>query len=169
MSEHVQIFDALGRKSVTFEPKVDGDVGHDLFAVIAQIEMSLVDRIVAWLTKTKVPMFILWPFSVRSIRSGLHVVMNRGIWCQIRARSSVTRRMLAVIAGNIDSGYRGELFTSLHNIGLKPRIIRSGERYSQVIFYRAVRPNIHKIGPAEFLEKMNVAVRGADGFGSTGR
>lgn len=168
MNLHVQIFDAMGRNELNFAPKLDGDVGYDLYAMIDLADMSLVDRIVARLTRSKNPMFLIWPFSVRAIRSGIHLVMNNNVWCQIRPRSSITRRMLAVIAGNIDSGYKGELFTSLHNIGIIPRIIRHGERYSQVIFHRAVRPEIHRLRHKEFVDKLGSG-RDTDGFGSTGR
>lgn len=168
MKYQVRIFDQLFRKEIPFYPSMAGDVGHDLAAVISADDMSLLDAIVARLIRCKAPMLIIWPFSIRSIRSGLFLVMPQSVWCEIKSRSSAAKRMLAVIGGNIDSGYRGELFTMLHNIGLKPRIIKNGERYSQVIFHPAVRPEIKLISAVSFVRKAQEG-RGADGFGSTGR
>ena len=165
---HVGIHDQRGRDPIPFAPAKDGDVGHDLGVIISKNEMSWFDRFIAFLIRSKKPMYIIWPFKIRSLRSGLHVVMKSNLWCEVKARSSTSRRKMTVIGGNIDSGYRGELFTILHNVGFLPRIIRHGERYSQVIFHRAIRPVLHPMTKWDFHEIANVG-RGSTGFGSTGK
>ena len=151
-----------------FAPKKSGDVGHDLLSAIEFDEMTRIERLVAKIAKVKVPMVILWPFSLRSIRTEMHLVMGKSMWCEIVSRSSAAQRSIMVIGGIIDSGYIGELYTVIHNVGFRPRIIKRGERYSQVIFHEAVRPTTTQLGARRFKELAKTRERGIAGFGSTG-
>lgn len=140
-------------------PRKPGDVGHDLFVIIT--EQTMLERVISLFTKRKVQ--IIWPLvGVRTVRSGVRIGMGSAIWCEIRPRSSTSRKKLHVLGGPIDSGYRGELYTVLHNLGLVPRLIREGERYAQVVFHQAVRPTIRNV------RELGESERGESGFGSTG-
>ena len=65
--------------------------------------------------------------------------------------------------GVIDSDYRGEVMVSLHNHGSKPQTVEPGERIAQLV----IMPYL----TAQFFEteELSDTVRGAGGFGSTGR
>jgi len=164
----VKVYDRLDRLTMPFARAKRGDVGHDLFSVILKSNMTWLERVIFWIYP-KTSFIILWPNQVRSVHSGLHLDMPQSVWCEVLARSSAARRKLHVIGGIIDSGYNGELFTVLHNMAWTPRIIREGERYSQVIFHRAIRPEIMPITEEVFLDVLAGSDRGLSGFGSTGK
>ena len=65
--------------------------------------------------------------------------------------------------GVIDCDYRGEILVALHNHGKEARTVESGDRIAQLV----VAPVLH----AEFeeAEELSATVRGAGGFGSTGK
>lgn len=145
-------------------PQKNGDVGHDLYVVIDEEEQTLVDKFVSWLVGR--PTVVVWPLvGTRRVSSGVHLSMPNCVWCRILPRSSTSRNKLEILGGNIDSGYRGELYTMIHNFGFWPRLIKAGERYAQVIYYPAVRPIIQDV--PEFGDD-DASERGATGFGSTG-
>lgn len=171
--ERVRVFDRLNRTSLPFMTAKPGDVGHDLFSVILPMNMSLLERII-WRTllffkRSVVPFRILWPGQIKLVNTGLHLDMPDNLWCEVRSRSSASKKKLVVIGGTIDSGYNGELFTVLHNVGWTPRIIMENERYSQVIFHWAYRPEMRPINEEEFLEVVSNSHRAMTGFGSTGQ
>ena len=158
-----------GRRN--FEPKRPGDVGYDLFVVIRREDQTFIDRLVSFFAG--VPCIVIQPIvGVRTIRSDLHLVMPNEVWAEVRPRSSTSRRKLSVLGGTIDSGYRGEMFTVLHNLGFMPRVVVDGERYAQVVFHWAARPAIRYISEdalrAVVENDQQAGGRGADGFGSTG-
>ena len=169
----VRVFDRLNRTTLPFVRAKEGDVGHDLFSVILPMSMTQFERflwrVVGVFISNLRPFYILWPNQIKSVNSGLHLDMPPSLYCQVKARSSASRRKLGVIGGIIDSGYNGELFTVLHNMGLRPRLIFDGERYSQVIFHKAFRPEMRPIRESEFLELVATSERAMSGFGSTGR
>lgn len=157
--------------STGFEPQKPGDVGHDLEAVILKEEQSLLDRLLSFVLRKRV--LIMWPLvGTRTIRSGRYLWMPPHVWCEIRARSSTSQRKLQVIGGTIDSGYRGELYTVLHNFGFLPRLAVEGERYAQVVFKVAIRPQVFHVAQSSFDRMVENEVddggRGPTGFGSTG-
>ena len=65
--------------------------------------------------------------------------------------------------GVVDCDYRGEIMVALHNHGNQTRIVNGGDRIAQFV----VAPYL----PAEFeqAEELSQTVRGAGGFGSTGK
>ena len=65
--------------------------------------------------------------------------------------------------GVIDSDYRGELMVSLHNHGTTAQTVEPGERVAQLV----VAPYI--TADFEEADELSDTVRGAGGFGSTGR
>lgn len=141
-------------------PAKAGDVGYDLYVVIT--EQTWLERLISWAIGWKSQ--LIWPLvGVKTIKSGVRISMPQSIWCEIRPRSSTSRKKLAVLGGTIDSGYQGELYTVLHNLGLIPRLVRAGDRYAQVVFHPACRPSIQRVG-----EFSVVSSRADTGFGSTG-
>lgn len=84
----------------------------------------------------------------------------------VYARSGMaSKRSLAPAnkVGVIDSDYRGEVMTALHNHGKVPQTVEPGDRIAQMI----IAPYI----TAEFIlsDSLDDTDRGEGGFGSTGR
>lgn len=152
-----------------FKPSKEGDVGHDLYVIVYHEEMTWLERLIRWYKVWKRKdhghpnLKIVWPFSMKMAHSGVHVNMPNDTWCHVVARSSTARKKLMVLGGIIDSGYQGELFAVLGNFSFIPRLIVEGERYAQVIFHQATRPNFHHA-----ISFSSRSERGGTGFGSTG-
>jgi len=70
--------------------------------------------------------------------------------------------MVANTPGTIDPGYRGEIRVILLNLSASEYKIEKGDRIAQLV--------IAKYEPVEWDEgELNESVRGAGGFGSSGR
>ncbi|MEQ1713820.1 MAG: hypothetical protein ABL908_20820, partial [Hyphomicrobium sp.] len=65
--------------------------------------------------------------------------------------------------GTIDSDYRGELQVILVNLGTEPFEIRRGERIAQMVVQAVLQAELVAT------DVLDETVRGAGGFGSTGR
>jgi dUTP pyrophosphatase len=71
--------------------------------------------------------------------------------------------MIDTGAGVIDEDYRGEVFVLLFNLSDKDYNVTEGDRIAQLILERIVTPEAVEV------ESMAETVRGAGGFGSTGK
>jgi dUTP pyrophosphatase len=65
--------------------------------------------------------------------------------------------------GTIDSDYRGEVHVVLINLGQEPFTLRRGERIAQMVIAAYARVEWDEV------DTLPDTVRGAGGFGSTGR
>lgn len=146
--------------NMSFYPAKVGDVGHDLYAT--QTKQTIIERFVSAVLDKET--LIVWPWCTRVVSSGVKLGLPNDTWAMVVARSSTMRKRLIVLGGIIDSGYRGELFTVLANFSFIPRLLTVGERYSQVLFYDAVRPTFGTVTGFT-----NETARGATGFGSSGK
>ena len=109
---------------------------------------------------------ILQPGERRLIPTGLFIEIPQGIEAQIRARSGLSiKHGIGLVngVGTVDSDYRGEIMVALHNQSGETRTISHGERIAQLV----IAPYLK----AEFTEcaELSDTVRGAGGFGSTGK
>ena len=100
------------------------------------------------------------------IHTGLAMQIPEGLVGLIYARSGLASKKGLAPAnkvGVIDSDYRGEVMVALHNHGAVPQTVSDGERIAQIVFapYYA----------AEFcvVDELDDTLRGAGGFGSTGK
>lgn len=98
------------------------------------------------------------------VKTGIAVEFTSGHGALLRDRSSMASRGLAVTAGVIDAGYRGEIQIVMHNLGARDVNINAGEKIVQMI---PVRPETWF--PVEEVEQLTETARGANGFGSTGK
>lgn len=101
-----------------------------------------------------------------SVGTGIAVEIPPGYEGQVRPRSGMAREhgvTLLNSPGTIDPGYRGELRVTLINHGSAPYAVRPGDRVAQLVVgsYAAVEWQV--------ADDLAATVRGADGFGSTGR
>lgn len=120
--------------------KKQGDVGHDL--------PSTEQVVIPARSRGIVP-------------TGVKLEMPSGVWATIEGRSSTSQHMLITPSSIIDTGYRGELFAVLFNLGDQDYIVKKGDRLVQVIFHKVVNTAITEV------EHISISERGESGFGST--
>jgi dUTP pyrophosphatase len=96
-------------------------------------------------------------------RTGLAVAIPPGFYGRVAPRSGLAVKSgLDVLAGVIDSDYRGELCCALLNTGDETVELPKGSRLCQLIIEHIITPT-----PA-WSEELEDTTRGAGGFGSTG-
>lgn len=81
----------------------------------------------------------------------------------LRDRSSMAARRLALTAGVIDAGYRGEIKVLMENLGDAPAEIHAGDKIANLIPYPVLTTEV------QVVEELAESRRNAKGFGSTGR
>jgi len=100
------------------------------------------------------------------IPTGLFIALAEGTEAQIRPRSGLAyKHGLTVLnsPGTIDADYRGEVKVLLVNLSNEPFIIKNGERIAQMVVAKYERIEWSEV------EALNDTVRGAGGFGHTGK
>jgi dUTP pyrophosphatase len=96
-------------------------------------------------------------------RTGLAVAVPVGFYGRVAPRSGLAiKNGLDVLAGVIDSDYRGEICCALLNTGDETLRLPQGSRLCQLIIEQIITPS-----PA-WAEELEETARGAAGFGSTG-
>lgn len=97
---------------------------------------------------------------------GFAMALPAGYEAQLRPRSGLAARhgvTLLNSPGTIDADYRGEVKVLLVNLGEDAVTIARGERIAQMVVAPVVQPRFVVV------EKLDETIRGAGGFGSTGR
>lgn len=100
------------------------------------------------------------------VPTGLFIALPQGYEAQIRPRSGLAiKKGITVLnsPGTIDADYRGEICIILVNLSTETFVIEDGERVAQMVIARHEQPQWE---PVEVLDE---TVRGAGGFGHTGR
>ena len=96
-------------------------------------------------------------------RTGLAVAIPPGFYGRIAPRSGLAAKNgLDVLAGVIDSDYRGEVCCLLYNTGDQPINLPAGSKICQLIIEQIITPE------AAWATDLDETARGAGGFGSTG-
>ena len=96
-------------------------------------------------------------------RTGLAVAIPPGFYGRIAPRSGLAMKNgLDVLAGVIDSDYRGELCCLLYNTGDELINLPAGSKICQLIIEQIITPE------AAWASDLDETARGAGGFGSTG-
>jgi len=96
-------------------------------------------------------------------RTGLAVAIPPGFYGRIAPRSGLAAKNgLDVLAGVIDSDYRGEVQCLLYNTSDEKIILPAGNKICQLIVEQIIMPE------AVWATDLEETVRGAGGFGSTG-
>lgn len=109
---------------------------------------------------------IIQPGETKFIPTGLAFEIPEGYAGFMHARSGLaSKRGLAPAnkVGVIDADYRGEVMVALHNHGKEAQTVEAGERIAQMIIAPFITANFI------FSDELDDTVRGAGGFGSTGR
>lgn len=103
------------------------------------------------------------------VPTGLKFGIPHGYMLQVCNRSSMgAKRSLVVGAHIIDSGYDGEVFIDLHNIGHTEQTIHPNDKIAQVILVPVVhfRPVEKKAGSL-YGDNITISNRGEGALGST--
>jgi dUTP pyrophosphatase len=96
-------------------------------------------------------------------RTGLAVAIPPGFYGRVAPRSGLAARNgLDVLAGVIDSDYRGEIVCVLYNTGDETLNLPAGSKICQLIIEQIITPE------AAWTTDLDETARGAGGFGSTG-
>ncbi|QYC43638.1 Deoxyuridine 5'-triphosphate nucleotidohydrolase [Nonomuraea coxensis DSM 45129] len=123
-----------------------GDAGADLYAA-EDVELAPGERAV--------------------VGTGLAIALPDGYAAFVHPRSGLAARhgvTLVNAPGTVDAGYRGEIRVTLINTDAKePFRLRRGDRVAQLVIQRVERAAFYEV------ERLPGSVRGANGFGSTGR
>lgn len=148
MSHQVQIKRIEGNEDIQLPQKMSELAsGFDLYAAVSEPVM-------------------LEPGRRALIPSGFALGMPAGLEAQIRPRSGLALKHGITCLnspGTIDADYRGEVKVLLINLGQEPFVINRNERIAQMVFQEV------PVVALEVVAELGETVRGAGGFGHTGR
>ena len=104
----------------------------------------------------------LQPRQRAMVRTGLAVAIPPGFYGRVAPRSGLAAKQgLDVLAGVIDSDYRGEIRCVLYNTGDEVVSLPAGSKICQLIIEQIITPE------AAWSNDLDSTARGAGGFGST--
>lgn len=109
---------------------------------------------------------VLLPGARALVPTGLAMAIPSGWEGQVRPRSGLAVKHGVTVLnapGTLDADYRGEVKVALVNLGDAPFAIARGERVAQLLFAPVPEVQLRAVGT------LDATVRGAGGFGSTGR
>ena len=101
--------------------------------------------------------------------TGLSFGVPHGYMLQVCNRSSMgATRSLIVGAHVVDSGYSGEVFIDLHNIGKEEQFISSGDKIAQLVLVPVIHfRSVEKKSGSLYEEDITMSSREARALGST--
>lgn len=121
----------------------ENDAGFDLYSIL----------------DTVIP-----PKQRKTVRTGIALQMPDHLAGLIWPRSGLSvKQGIDVLAGVVDSGYRGEIMVCLYNTSDEVVGINTGDRIAQIIFQEVPRVSM------EVHETLGSSQRGDNGFGSSGK
>lgn len=99
-----------------------------------------------------------------TFKTGLSVAVPVNHYARIAPRSGLSAKHgVFVLAGVVDSDYRGEIMCVLANLGNEDYIISVGDRIAQMVIEVIATPE------PIFVEELSDTDRGSGGLGSTGK
>jgi len=113
---------------------------------------------------------LLEPGESKLFATGYRFGVPHGYMLEIKNRSSIAyKRSLVVGACVVDSGYDGEVFVNLHNIGKETQVIKPGEKIAQAIMIPVVHFRAVENGNGELYNwyPITISDRGTGALGST--
>jgi len=108
----------------------------------------------------------LAPGQRHAVATGFALAIPHGYEVQVRPRSGLALKHGVTCLnspGTIDSDYRGEVKVILANPGTERFAVRRGERIAQLVPAPVLNADFREV------EALDETIRGAGGFGSTGR
>lgn len=103
--------------------------------------------------------------------TGLKFGVPHNFMLQVMNRSSMAaKKSLIVGAHCIDSGYDGEVFIDLHNVGTKPQTITAGDKIAQLVLVPVISFRAQETGDdVLYQDEITISARGDGALGSTGK
>ena len=118
----------------------------------------------AWYDLCSIETYILTPGERKLFKTNISTVIPYGYYGRIAPRSGLAYKYgIDVLAGVIDSGYRGDIGVILINFGTEDFIIHEGDKIAQFIIEKC-----HYVEWQE-VDKLPESQRGEWGRGSTGQ
>ena len=119
-------------------------------------------------TDPKVTLIAIQPGENKLLPTGLRFGVPHGYMLQVCNRSSMgAKRSLVVGAHIIDSGYEGEVFIDLHNIGQEVQYVDRDAKIAQLVLVPVVHFRARPaLGPL-YGDKITISARGEGSLGST--
>tara|TARA_B100000963_G_scaffold303479_1_gene276719 strand:+ start:6779 stop:7204 length:426 start_codon:yes stop_codon:yes gene_type:complete len=110
------------------------------------------------------------PTQTAVLPTGLRFEVPHGYMLEVKNRSSMAaKKQLLVGACVIDPGYSGEVFINLHNVGMEPQIINTGDKIAQLVLLPVYHFECLEVPAGTIYDRpVCISSRGAGGFGSTG-
>ncbi|GAA2414196.1 dUTP diphosphatase [Nonomuraea africana] len=109
----------------------------------------------------------LLPGERAMVGTGIAIALPDGYAAFVHPRSGLAVKhgvTLVNAPGTVDAGYRGEIKVTLINTDTKEAFrLRRGDRIAQLVIQRVERASFYEV------DRLPGSVRGAGGFGSTGR
>lgn len=105
------------------------------------------------------------PMERALVPNGIKIALPQGYEAQVRPRSGLAVKHGVTVLntpGTVDSDYRGELKTTIINLGSEPFLINRGDRIAQMIVAPVIQAEMIEI------DSLDETERGEGGFGSTG-
>jgi dUTP pyrophosphatase len=103
------------------------------------------------------------------VPTGLRFGVPHGYMLEVKNRSSVAAKLNLVVGAHvIDSGYDGEVFVNLHNIGRETRVIQDGDKIAQLVMMPVVHFNPRENRDGDLYNyPITISNRGTGALGST--
>jgi len=109
------------------------------------------------------------PGQSKLFQTGLKFEVPHGYMLEVKNRSGMAaKRSLIVGACVVDSGYNGEVFINLHNIGKAEQVIYPGDKIAQVVLTPVVSFRTREVDRDLYVEPVTISNRGEGALGSTG-
>ena len=119
-------------------------------------------------TDPKISAIRIEPGENKMLPTGLSFGVPHGYMLQVCNRSSMgAKRSLVVGAHIIDSGYDGEVFIDLHNIGGETQFVERAAKIAQLVLVPVVHFRARHVEYDLYRESITISNRGHDSLGST--
>ena len=106
------------------------------------------------------------------VPTGCTFGIPHGYMLEIKNKSGVAyKKQLLVGACVVDSGYEGEVFVNLHNVGTTSQILEPGDKVAQAVVVPVVHARFIASESADIYDwyPITISNRGSGALGSTGK
>ena len=105
----------------------------------------------------------LKPFERSVVKTGIKLALPEGYYGRVAPRSGLAiKKGIDVLAGVIDSGYRGEIGVVLINLSSSDQTLNKGDKIAQLIIEKCYAVSFSEVS------SLSDSARGEGGFGSSG-
>ncbi len=106
------------------------------------------------------------------VPTGCMFAIPHGYMLEIKNKSGIAyKRQLLVGACVVDSGYEGEVFVNLHNVGTEVQFLMPGDKVAQAVVIPIVAARFIASETPDIYEEYPITIsnRGSGALGSTGK